>query len=114
MYSAKLSVSCGRRYAVNLARICGFSAGGIRGAQLSCATADRGAAERASRAMSVFMLSNGEVDGPDDHVGQATRAHTVFPRPRRQTAHVSRPPPTIVRVLELNQVLCSPARPSRH
>src|SRR5947207_1532657 len=41
--------------------------------------------------------SNGEVEGPADHAGQAPRAHTVFPRPRRQTAHASRPPPTIVR-----------------
>ena len=43
------------------------------------------------------MPSNGEVEGPDDHVGQATRAHTVPRRPRRQTDHASRPPPTIVR-----------------
>jgi hypothetical protein len=43
------------------------------------------------------MRSNGEVEGPDDHVGQATRAHTVPRRPRRQTDHVSRTPPTIVR-----------------
>jgi hypothetical protein len=44
-----------------------------------------------------LMASNGEVEGPDDHAGQATRAHTVFPRPRRQTDHASRTPPTIVR-----------------
>src|ERR1700756_1565014 len=42
-------------------------------------------------------LSNGEVEGPGTHADQATRAHTVFPRPRRQTDHPSRPPPTIVR-----------------
>src|SRR5712671_7762863 len=42
------------------------------------------------------VTSNGEVEGPHDHVGQAPRAHTVPRRPRRQTAHASRPPPTIV------------------
>src|SRR5438045_6735775 len=41
--------------------------------------------------------SNGEVEGPDDHAGQAPRAHTVPTRPRRQTDHASRTPPTIVR-----------------
>ena len=41
--------------------------------------------------------SNGEVEGPDDHAGQAPRAHTVFPRPRRPTTGASRPPRTIVR-----------------
>jgi hypothetical protein len=40
---------------------------------------------------------NGEVEGPRDHAGQATRAHTVPRRPRRQTRSVSRTPPTIVR-----------------
>jgi len=45
----------------------------------------------------VSLTSNGEVEGPDDHAGQAPRAHTVFQRPRRQTDHASRPPPTIVR-----------------
>src|SRR5712671_656663 len=43
------------------------------------------------------LASNGEVEGPDDHVGRATRAHHISPRPRRPTAHASRPPPTIVR-----------------
>ena len=43
------------------------------------------------------MRSNGEVEGPDDHARQAPRAHTVPRRPRRQTPHASRPPPTIVR-----------------
>src|SRR5205807_10428203 len=41
--------------------------------------------------------SNGKVEGPHDHAGQAPRAHTVPRRPRRQTAHASRTPPTIVR-----------------
>src|SRR5204863_8677717 len=41
--------------------------------------------------------SNGEVEGPDDYAGQAPRAHTVPRRPRRQTDHASRPPPTVVR-----------------
>jgi hypothetical protein len=40
---------------------------------------------------------NGEVEAPRDHAGRATRAHTVFPRPRSQTNHASRTPPTIVR-----------------
>ena|SRR5439155_15620960 len=40
--------------------------------------------------------SNGEVEGPDDHVGQATRAHNLLQRPRRHYG-LSRPPPTIVR-----------------
>ena len=43
------------------------------------------------------MTANGEVEGPADHAGRAPRAHTVFQRPRRQTHHASRPPPTIVR-----------------
>src|SRR6266478_1108840 len=43
------------------------------------------------------LASNGEVEGPDDHARQAPRAHNLFPRPRRQTAIASRPPPTIVR-----------------
>src|SRR6267154_4278680 len=43
------------------------------------------------------LTSNGEVEGPDDHARQAPRAHNLFPRPRRQTAIASRPPPTIVR-----------------
>src|SRR6266853_6512887 len=47
--------------------------------------------------VTAFMAANGEVEGPDDHAGQAPRAHTVFQRPRRQTADASRPPPTIVR-----------------
>src|SRR5579863_6074342 len=29
------------------------------------------------------MASNGEVEGPDDHAGEATRAHNLFPRLRR-------------------------------
>jgi hypothetical protein len=41
--------------------------------------------------------SNGEVEGPHGSAGQATRAHNLFPRPRRQTDHASRTPPTIVR-----------------
>src|SRR6201993_620405 len=41
--------------------------------------------------------SNGEVEGPHDHAGGATRAHTVPRRPRRQADHASRTPPTIVR-----------------
>src|SRR5437762_10372484 len=47
--------------------------------------------------LSWMWTSNGEVEGPDDHAGQATRAHTVPGRPRRLTAHASRTPPTIVR-----------------
>jgi len=43
------------------------------------------------------MGSNGEVEGPDDHAVQATRAHTVRRRPRRQARSPSRTPPTIVR-----------------
>jgi len=45
----------------------------------------------------VVMAANGEVEGPGTHAGQATRAHTVFQRPRRQTRSASRTPPTIVR-----------------
>src|SRR5438477_233387 len=40
---------------------------------------------------------NGEVEGPDDHAGQAPRAHTVPTRPRRETTGTSRTPRTIVR-----------------
>src|SRR5947207_2135695 len=47
----------------------------------------------------VPRASNGEVERPPDGVGSAPRAHTVFPRPRRTTTHVSRPAPTIVRPL---------------
>ncbi len=62
------------------------------------------------------MPSNGEVEGPADHVprasrarnlywvprrpsaaDQAPRAHNLSQRPRRQAAVASRPPPTIVR-----------------
>ncbi len=43
------------------------------------------------------MPSNGEVEGPDDHAGQATRTHTVPRSPRRLTAHASRTPRTCVR-----------------
>jgi hypothetical protein len=46
------------------------------------------------------VTSNGEVEGPDDHAGQAPRAHTVFQRPRRGTTERSRSPPTIVRRLQ--------------
>ena len=61
----------------------------------------------------VHVLPNGEVEGPAEAsgraqverssldasaaAGRATRAHTVFPRPRRLTTGASRPPPTIVR-----------------
>jgi hypothetical protein len=44
-------------------------------------------------------MPNEEVEGPRDQPGRATRAHTVFPRPRSQTNHASRPLPTIVRLL---------------
>ena len=43
------------------------------------------------------MRSNGEVEGPADHARLAPRAHTVFQRPRRQTAYASRTPRTFVR-----------------
>jgi hypothetical protein len=45
------------------------------------------------------LASNGEVEGPDDHVGQATRARHISPRPRRQTTHASR---TLQRLLGSN------------
>src|SRR5207253_4974855 len=44
-----------------------------------------------------IVTANGEVEGPDNHVGRAPRAHTVPRRPRRRTTGASRPPPTIVR-----------------
>ena len=47
--------------------------------------------------VSVWLPSNGEVEGPHGHAGLAPRAHTVPRRPRRQTDHASRTPPTIVR-----------------
>ena len=34
--------------------------------------------------------SNGGVAGPGTHAHQTTRAHTVFPRPRRESDHASR------------------------
>ena len=43
------------------------------------------------------MTPNGEAEGPRDHVGQATRAHTVFQRPRSQRDYASRTPPALVR-----------------
>ena len=42
---------------------------------------------------------NGEVEGPRRSAHRATRAHTVFQRPRRETRSRSRTPPTIVRHL---------------
>src|ERR1700739_15614 len=45
----------------------------------------------------VSKAPNGEVEGPDDPVGQATRARNIDRVPRRQTDQASRPPPTIVR-----------------
>ena len=54
--------------------------------------------KRLRYAMGLSMVApNGEVEGPADHAGQAPRAHTVPKRPRRQTVHASRTPPTIVR-----------------
>jgi hypothetical protein len=43
------------------------------------------------------MRSNGEVEGPADHVGHAPRAHNLSRGPRRPTTSASRTPPTIVR-----------------
>src|SRR5205807_6888742 len=43
-----------------------------------------------------IVTANGEVEGPRRSADQAPRAHTLFQRPRRQTTHASRPPPTIV------------------
>src|SRR5205807_2138748 len=43
------------------------------------------------------MASNGQVEGPHRSTNHAPRAHTVFPRPRRETVGASRTPPTIVR-----------------
>src|SRR6266699_3702615 len=42
------------------------------------------------------MSANGEVEGPDDHAPER-RGRTISQRPRRQTDHASRPPPTFVR-----------------
>src|SRR5438270_4506345 len=54
--------------------------------------------------------SNGEVEGPRGSARYAPRAHTVFPRPRRQTDHVSRTPPTIVRHMGIHvSWRCRPA-----
>ena len=54
----------------------------------------RGIPERAN---SWSRTSNGEAEGPHDHVGRATRAHTLFPRPRSHSDHASRTPPALVR-----------------
>jgi hypothetical protein len=43
-----------------------------------------------------LLTSNGEVEGPGTHA-RWRRGRTISQRPRRQTAHASRPPPTIVR-----------------
>jgi len=43
------------------------------------------------------MTSNGEVEGPHDHVGQTRRARNIDWVPPRQSDHASRTPPTIVR-----------------
>jgi hypothetical protein len=40
---------------------------------------------------------NGEAEGPRRSAVQATRAHTLFPRPRSQPRSPSRTPPAIVR-----------------
>src|SRR5438105_15348115 len=54
---------------------------------------------------------NGEVEGPDDHVGQAPRAYNLFQRQRRSTTGASRPPRTIVRrhVTIRGRGKCSPS-----
>jgi hypothetical protein len=49
------------------------------------------------RRLHCHPMPNGEVEGPPRSAHRAPRAHTVLPRPRRQTDHASRPPPTIVR-----------------
>jgi hypothetical protein len=43
------------------------------------------------------VTPNGEVEGPHRSARRATRAHTVLQRPRSQSDHASRTPPTIVR-----------------
>src|SRR5690348_6385513 len=43
------------------------------------------------------MASNGEVEGPDDHVSQARLARNIDRVQPRPTTSASRPPPTIVR-----------------
>jgi len=35
-------------------------------------------AQRPGSAMTLFMPSNGEVEGPDDHAGEAPREHNFF------------------------------------
>src|ERR1700739_4806404 len=40
----------------------------------------------------ISVAANGEVEGPDDHVGQAPRAHTLSRAPRRQSDRASPPP----------------------
>jgi len=55
------------------------------------------AAARGIRVGCSMTMPNGEVEGPRRSASRATRAHTVFQRPRSQSAHSSRPPPTIVR-----------------
>jgi hypothetical protein len=46
-----------------------------------------------------MATTNGEVEGPRTHAGLATRAYTVFQRPRSLATGASRPPPTMVRRL---------------
>jgi hypothetical protein len=71
------------------------------------------------KAARLAMTTNGQVEGPHDHAGQATRAHTVPKRPRSQTDHASRTPPTIVRRHVLTLSYCDQAannltRPFQH
>src|SRR5438094_227469 len=59
----------------------------------------------------IRAMSNGEVEGPHDHAGQATRAHNLLQRPRRHYG-LSRPPPTIVRPHRRSFGAIQPTQPS--
>src|SRR5579863_8023870 len=60
-------------------------------------SANRSEPPRSDLAANSGMLSNGEVEGPHDHVRLGPRARNIDWVPRPQTDDASRPPPTIVR-----------------
>ena len=62
-------------------------------------------------ALRFHVLSNGEVEGPADHVSQARRARNFDWVPPRLTTHASRPPPTMVRCSHLTLTSAPPPTP---
>src|SRR2546430_16969466 len=71
--------------------------GGVETAHVVGPAADTSARSRHLNVGTAHLRQpNREVERPDDHAGQAPRAHTVPKRPRRRTICRSRPAPTLV------------------